>query len=153
MSTAEVVMKSAVPLSRSVFHLPADVEHLLHHYIHHVVDLMTVLPTPEGPWKSFHLPRALQSSAELAFVGKTSNAGNALFHALLTISAYNLAANHGITGQELQAQKWREVALRLRARSLTYLRGGLQPDCPPSERGKYKEVLATMLSMVTIDVG
>ncbi|KAL2393373.1 hypothetical protein ABEF93_004061 [Exophiala dermatitidis] len=139
-----------VPLGRSF--LPANFERLLHHYIHHVVDLMTVIPTPEGPWKSVHLPRALQGTAELKFLGKTSHTCNALFHALLTISAYNLAANYTITGQDLQAQKWRELALRLKARSLTFLRAGLRPESPKFERGKYKEGLAAMLSMVTIDV-
>lgn len=139
-------------LGKPILQVSPGVEHLLHHYVNHVVDLMTVISTPKGPWKSIHIPRALKGSAELAFTGKTSHACSALFHALLTISAYNLAANHSITGQDLQAQHYREMALRFKARSLTYLKAGLQPNCPVKDRGKYKEVLAVMLSMVTIDV-
>jgi hypothetical protein len=146
-------LQDHLSLGQPSLRVSAGVERLLHHYINHVVDLMTVVSTPKGPWKSVHLPRALQGSAELAFMGKTSHACNALFHALLTISAYNLAANHSITGQELQAQHCREMALRFKAQSLTYLKAGLQSNCPITERGKYKEVLAVMLSMITIDVG
>lgn len=147
-----LALYSQMKLGAAPFRMQTDVKQLLHHYVNHVVDLMTVVPTPKGPWKSVHVPRALQGSAALAIVGKTSHSCNALFHALLTISAYNLAANHDIANQELQAQSWREVAIRLKARSLAYLKACLQADCPADERGKYKEILAVMLSMVTIDV-
>jgi arginine metabolism regulation protein II len=128
------------------------VEYLLHHYTTDIVGLMTAVTTPKGPWKTVHLPRALQGCGEVAFRGTTSHARNALLHALLTISAYNLAAKHTTAGQASDAHSWREVALKHTARSLTYLKACLQSDCPISERGKYKEVLAAMLSMITIEV-
>ncbi|OKL60992.1 hypothetical protein UA08_03643 [Talaromyces atroroseus] len=150
--TTDITSISPSPTPLTPSRVPAHVEWLLHHYKTDIVDLMTAVTTPKGPWKTVHLPRALQGCGELAFRGTTSHARNALLHALLTISAYNLAANGHGQGQALDAHSWREVALKHTAQSLTYLKSCLQPGCPVSERGKYKEVLAAMLSMITIEV-
>lgn len=134
------------------FSMSTEVRYLLNHYVNNVVDVMTAVNTPKSPWKSIHLPRTLQGSGELALLGSTSHARNALLHALLAISAFNLVAHHSRATQEQQAQNWRAIALNCQARAVTCLKACLKPDCPMSKRGKYKEVLAAMLSMVTINV-
>ncbi|KAL4783778.1 fungal-specific transcription factor domain-containing protein [Aspergillus varians] len=145
--TTDISSVTTSPTPPNPFQVPDQVKYLLNHYTTDILDLMTVVPTPKCPWKTVHLPRALQGCGELAFRGTTSHARNALLHAVLTISAYNLAS-----GQALDACSWREVALNHTSRSLTYLKASLQPGCPVLEKGKYKEILAAMLSMVTIEV-
>lgn len=113
---------------------------------------MTAVNTPKSPWKSIHLPRTLQGRGELAILGSTLHAQNALLHALLTISAFNFVSHHSRATQEQQAQNLRAIALNCKARVVTYLKACLRDDCPLSKRGKYKEVLAAILSMITINV-
>ncbi len=134
------------------FSMSTEVRYLLNHYLNNVVDVMTAVNTPKSPWKSVHLPRTLQGSSELALLGSTSHARNALLHALLAISAFNLVAHHSRATQEQQAQNWRAIALNCQARAVTCLKACLKTNCPLSERGKYKEVVAAMLSMITINV-
>jgi hypothetical protein len=147
-------LDSSSPILRTIepVRLPRVVRSLLHHYINHVVDLMTAVATPKGPWKSISLPRALLGVGQLVSLGRTSHACNALYNAILAISAYNLAALHNLGHQEAEAQIWREGALKCRARAVTLLKTCLDKDCCISTRGKYKEVVAAMLSMITIDV-
>jgi arginine metabolism regulation protein II len=63
-----------------------------------------------------------------------------------------------IQGQEETAKKWCKKALYLRFRAVNLLKSCLEEDLPSSwkrkvpERPKYKELLAAMLSMITIDV-
>lgn len=136
----------------SASRIPAEVEYLLHHFTTDVVDFMTAVPTPKGPWKTVHLPRAIQGCGEVAFRGTTSHARNALLHALLAIGAYNLGAKCTTSGQTSHASSWRQVALEHTNRSIAYLKSCLQSHCAISERGKYKEVLAAMLAMITVEV-
>jgi hypothetical protein len=51
-----------------------EVRYLLSHYMNHVVDIMTVVSNLKSPWRSLHLPRALQGCGELEAVGTTCNA-------------------------------------------------------------------------------
>jgi arginine metabolism regulation protein II len=99
-----------------------------------------------------YLPRALQGYGDIAFQGTTSTARNALLHTILTIRAYNVAASRMTTGRALDSYNWQEVAMRHNAQSVTYLKACLQSDFPVSKRGKYKEILATIMSMITIRV-
>lgn len=140
------------PTPVNLSQLQSQVDYLMHHYETNIINLMTFVETSKGPWKTVHLPRALQGCGELAFRGTTSHSRNALLHALLAISSYDLAANPMVTVQSSDAPDWREIALRHTTWSLTYLKACLHADCPVLEKGKYKEILAVMTSMIIIDV-
>ncbi|UQC75404.1 uncharacterized protein CLUP02_02058 [Colletotrichum lupini] len=64
---------------------------LMHHYMHRVVNIFCVIDNAKSPWKTIHLPRAIQGAGELSVMGATSRIRNALRNALLSISAYYLS--------------------------------------------------------------
>jgi hypothetical protein len=129
-----------------------DVRFLLGHYMNHVIDIMTVVSNTKSPWKSLHLPRALQGCGELEAVGTTCNARNALINALLSISAFNLAQKHKGNQNSTEADKWNKSAQKYRFRAVNLLKVCLEEDFSAGSKVRYKEILAAMLSMVTIDV-
>lgn len=49
-------------------------------------------------------------------------------------------------------EKWQRKALQLRYKAIGLLRDSVEYDLHAKTRPKYKELLATMLSMITIDV-
>lgn len=129
-----------------------EVRYLLSHYMTHVIDIMTVVSNMKSPWKSLHLPRALQGCGELEAVGTTCNARNALINALLSISAYNLAQKFSGHQNSAEADKWSKAAQKYRFRAVNFLKICLEVDFKQPSKVRYKEILAAMLSMVTIDV-
>ncbi|KIX07431.1 uncharacterized protein Z518_02084 [Rhinocladiella mackenziei CBS 650.93] len=136
---------------RSTF-MSHDNRFLLQHYMHKVVKLFCVIDNTKSPWRSFHLPRALQSCGELGAFGATSNARNALLHAILSVSAYILVNNLTIAGQDKDIGKWSRMALQLRYKAIRLLKHSVEHDLHSKSKPKYKELLAAMLSMITIDV-
>lgn len=120
--------------------------------MHRVVRIFCVVDNAKSPWRSFHLPRALQSCGELGAFGATSNTRNCLLFALLSISAYSLANNLRLEGQTTEIEKWTRRALQLRCKAIRLLKDAVEYDLPSKARPKYKELLAAMLSMITIDV-
>ena len=67
---------------------------LMRHYAERVCHLFCVIDTVKSPWKTIHLPRALQSMGELSVTGKTTTVRSALCNALLSISAWYLSNDH-----------------------------------------------------------
>lgn len=129
-----------------------EVRYLLGHYMNHVIEIMTVVSNIKSPWKSLHLPRALQGCGELEAVGTTCNARNALINALLSISAFNLAQKFKGYNNTAEADKWNKAAQKYRFRAVNLLKICLEVDFKQPSKVRYKEILAAMLSMVTIDV-
>ncbi|KIW18942.1 hypothetical protein PV08_03231 [Exophiala spinifera] len=136
---------------RSVF-LSPDECFLMQHYVQKVVKIFCVVDNPKSPWRALHLPRALQSCGELGTLGATSNTRKCLLHALLSISAYSLANNLRLEGQNKDVDKWLRKALQLRYKAIAFLRDSVECDLHSKSRPKYKELLAAMLSMISIDV-
>lgn len=135
-----------------------DKRFLINHYVTSVVHIFSVAQNCKSPWRTLHLPRALQGSAELEATGTTPNARNALLHTVLSVSAYNLVNKYRIQGQETSAKKWCQKALQMRFRAVNLLKSCLQENLTVTSKRtfpgkpKYKELLASMLSMITIDV-
>lgn len=126
---------------------------LMHHYTNRVVYLFSVLDNPKSPWKTVHLPRALQSAGELAVQGSTSEIRNSLRNALLSISAFCLSNDHRIQAHHDESRKWAQAATCYRGKAIRHLKEAVNSGFSSESRPKYKECLATMLSMVTINVG
>ncbi|KAL2209581.1 hypothetical protein CC79DRAFT_1271400 [Sarocladium strictum] len=131
--------------------LPELERFLLNHYVHRVVHLFCVISYEKSPWKTIHLPRVLQSAGQLSLHGSTSTVRDALRNALLSISAFYLANDSRSRGCDSEAERWEEDAIMFRGRAIKLLKETVERSTPQS-RPKYKELLATMLSMITINV-
>ncbi|KXH55443.1 hypothetical protein CSAL01_05080 [Colletotrichum salicis] len=125
---------------------------LMHHYMHRVINIFCVIDNAKSPWKTIHLPRAIQGAGELSVMGATSRIRNALRNALLSISAYYFS-NVQTSDRRLRTEsKWVEAATLYRYDAIGLLKQAVEVDLHSPRRPKYKEFLATMLSMITINV-
>lgn len=125
----------------------AQSRYLLDHYIQRVIPIMTVVTHPKNPWRTIYLPRALSAIGDLISVGRTSSARNALLHALLASSAFNLKSRFP-DGSEAQKHYF-QLGVRLKSEAYIWLGDCLGRDL---SKQKYKDVVTAVLSMVTIDV-
>ena len=130
------------PRSLEPFIVPVQERLLMDHYKNRVVNLFCVVDNRKSPWKTIHLPIVLQCVGELSFGGNTTRIRNALRYALYSVSAFYLSNEYtsGLRGDE--ARKWFNAASQYRCDAIGLL----------SHRPHYKEFLATMLSMITINV-
>ncbi|KAI0487804.1 fungal-specific transcription factor domain-containing protein [Xylaria cf. heliscus] len=132
--------------------VPEQERFLLHHYMHRVVNLFCVIDNAKTPWKTIHLPRVLQSVGEMNIVGSTSVIRNALGRALLSISAFYMSNDYTSRCCVDEAKHWEDAASRLRGDAIGFLKQAVETDLYSSIRPRYKEFLATMLSMISINV-
>lgn len=126
---------------------------LMHHYITRVVHLFCALDNPKSPWKTIHVPRALLSTGELFVQGSTSPIRQSLRNSLLSISAFRLSNDYKAQSQHEEARKWSQKGTCYRLDGIKYLKNAVHVDVACESRPKYKECLATMLSMISINVG
>jgi arginine metabolism regulation protein II len=132
--------------------LPEQEQFLMHHYSHHAVNLFCVIDNRKSPWKTIHLPRALQSIGQLNVSGSSSDIRNSLRNALLSISAFHLCNDNKARYCHDDAAKWSRKAIVLRGKAIELLKNAMNEHFKNKAELKYKEFLATMLSMVTINV-
>lgn len=141
-----------IPPTLQASYLPDTERFLMHHYMHRVVNLFCVIDNKKSPWKLIHLPKALQSIGELNIDGSSTRIRDALRSALLSISAFCLS-NDGMLRQcDDDAARWAHQATRFRGRSIQLLKDAVEKDFHAATPPRYKEFLATMLSMITINV-
>lgn len=127
-------------------------QYLMRHYMNRVCHLFCALDTAKSPWKTIHLPRALQGMSELSVTGKTSRIRNALQKALFSVSAWYLSNDHGRHDASDAADSWARVAAMYGFDAIALLKQAVEFDLYRAPRPKYKEFLATMLSMITVNV-
>lgn len=125
---------------------------LMSHYSNRVVNLFCVIDNAKSPWKTIHLPRVLQCAGELSFGVTTTRIRDALRNSILSISAFYLSNDHRANHRTLEAETWGTVASRHRCDAIGLLKYAVETDLYADRRPKYKEFLATMLSMITINV-
>lgn len=131
----------------------ADLElFLMRHYTNRVCHLFCAIDTVKSPWKTIHLPRALQGMSELSVTGKTSRIRKALQKALLSVSAWYLSNDHGRHDASDAADAWARTAAMYGFDAIALLKQAVEFDLYCAPRPKYKEFLATMLSMITVNV-
>lgn len=134
-------------------YLSSELErHLMYNYSQHVVNIFCVVDNAKSPWKTIHLPRAMQCVGELSLHGSTSRVRKALRNALLSISGFFLSNKHKTGHCHSQARYWHEIASSYRFSAIGLLKSSVESDLYSESRPKYKEILATMLSMVSINV-
>lgn len=146
-SPAILTMPNDANLSR----IPPEARSLLDYYSSQIIYAMTMSPGKKPPWKIIHLPCAMGALAELMVYGEASSSAKmALFYALLSVSSFHIGlAEKNSLGR---SHYWYEKGISHKAKSEVYLRSSLDQTLPKSSRGKYKEVLMSLLSMVTIGV-
>ncbi|KAJ2988737.1 hypothetical protein NUW58_g3825 [Xylaria curta] len=125
---------------------------LLYHYMNRVVNLFCVIDNARSPWKTIHLTRVLQSAGELSIAGSTSRTRDALTKALLSISAFYMSNDYKARRLAEEARQWEDSATRFRGDAIGLLKQAVETDLYSGVRPRYKEFLATMLSMITINV-
>lgn len=132
--------------------VPFQERFLMWHYRERVINLFCVIDNAKSPWKTIHLPRVLQCSGELSFGGTTTRIRDALRNSLLSISAFYLSNEDRVHKRNDGATNWGTIASRYRCNAIGLLKCAVETDLYADEKIKYKEFLATMLSMVTINV-
>ncbi|KAF2767800.1 hypothetical protein EJ03DRAFT_365124 [Teratosphaeria nubilosa] len=123
--------------------------YLLEHYIHKVVRVFTTIDNPKSPWKIYHVPTVLRTVGELEVSGTASFVKVALLYAVLSVSAFHMA-NHCVDDSDKMT--WNTVATGKRYKATQYLNKAVDVALVQKHPVKYKEMLAAMLTMVTIDV-
>ncbi|XMA20888.1 hypothetical protein WAI453_013679 [Rhynchosporium graminicola] len=140
-----------MPNTANMSKIPPEARLLLDYYSSQVIRLMSMSPIKKPPWKTIHLPCAMGALAELLVYGEASSfAKMALFYALLSISAFHMSFGNNKDSEE--ARYWKRKGAAHKATAQEYLRSSLDGTLPKAARGKYKEILMSMLSMVTIGV-
>lgn len=131
--------------------IPAEARILLDYYSRRIIDVMSIAPAKKPPWETIHLPCAMSALAELIVYGETKSfAKMSLFYALLSVCSYHIGlANTHLTHM---SQYWCERGAFHKHKAENFLRAALTKGLPKSSRGKYKEILMSFLSMVTIGV-
>ncbi|KAH8655412.1 fungal-specific transcription factor domain-containing protein [Xylariales sp. PMI_506] len=146
-STDGLIVRSPSPS-----HMSKLEQFLLYHYSHRVVHLFCVIDNDKSPWKTIHLPRVLQSVGQLCVQGSSSTTRDALRNALLSISAFYLSNDSRSCSREEEAIRWANEAIRFQGRAIKLLKDTVEGHSSSRSSPKYKELLATMLSMITINV-
>lgn len=149
--TWEISFSPVISRPLSPGHLSGNERLLMHYYGTTVVHLFPVLDSPKSPWKTVHLPRMLQSAGEMVVDGSTSQIRAALRTTLLSVSAFYLSKHNRLLSRSDEATRWRE-AMHFHGTAMTLLKDAVNTRSTPTVRSKYKEFLATMLSMISINV-
>jgi arginine metabolism regulation protein II len=132
--------------------VPSQERFLMGHYRNRVVNIFCVIDNAKSPWKTIHLPRVLQCGGELSFGGTTTRIRNALRNSLLSISAFYFSNDLRANRRNEEAENWGTIASRYRCDAIGLLKYAVETDLYADEKPRYKEFLATMLSMITINV-
>ncbi|PLB51464.1 hypothetical protein P170DRAFT_453185 [Aspergillus steynii IBT 23096] len=125
---------------------------LMHHYMHRAVRLFCIIENKKSPWQKIHLKRALQSTGQMSVEGSTSPIQDALRNALLSISAFVLSNDNTSRERDDEAVRWVSEAMVLRGKTIKLLKDSVERGFGCSSQIKYKDYLATMLSMISINV-
>ncbi|KAF5598647.1 Component of the argr regulatory complex [Fusarium pseudocircinatum] len=125
---------------------------LLYHYAKRVLYIFCVVDHEKSPWKTIHLSRALHAVGELTVQGTTSRIQNALTSTLLATSAFLLANDNKLSHRTDEARNWRTAAENYRGKAIKLLRDAVEQEFYHESPPKYKDFLATTLSMITINV-
>ena len=141
-----------IPQPLSPKYLSPNEHLLLQYYTTRVVHIFPALDSPKSPWVTFHLPRVLQSVGEMAVRGTTSQVRAALRSTLLSISAFFLSKHMRSQSRSEESTKWETEAMHFHGAAMNLLKSAVTAKFTSNERPKYKELLATMLSMVSINV-
>lgn len=134
----EVIVR-AKSLSQNCY-MDNDHMELIHHYFHAVADLLQPAQHTRNPYKSIYFPRAIIALAA-GIYAKPTFSNSALFHALLSVSAFHL---HRRTAGEVHYEK---IGRLHRLKAVKYLQEALK-------HGSADEytTMSAMLSLASTDL-
>ncbi|KZF20051.1 hypothetical protein L228DRAFT_270806 [Xylona heveae TC161] len=124
---------------------------LIDHYRSSIATRLAPLQHLQSPWKAIHLPSAMQTIGDIALRGDSGNAGVALLFAILATSAFNLDSFGACPESTRKATAWKNIGEMFRKRAKSRLQSALREQSK-GKSSKYKELLAALLSMVTVCV-
>ncbi|KAL2842692.1 fungal-specific transcription factor domain-containing protein [Aspergillus pseudoustus] len=148
----QINFSPVVPRPLSPEHVSGNERLLMHYYSTTLVHLFPVLDSPKSPWKTVHLPRMFQGTGEMVVSGSTSQILAALRNTLLSVSAFYLSKHKRLQSRSDEELKWRREAMHYHGTGMTLLKDSVNTRSTCTVRPKYKEFLATMLSMISINV-
>lgn len=132
--------------------LTAEVKLLLNHYRANVLPFFSVLDNMRTPWRVLHFPKALQAACEHELGEPTDCPSNILLYVILTVSAYSLQNCEQKRQHRRSSQHWDGVATYYKGEALKLLQTYIGILSHERRDSDYHELLAAMLSMVTVDV-
>ncbi|KAJ5786796.1 fungal-specific transcription factor domain-containing protein [Penicillium pulvis] len=111
-------------------------------------------PTYLPPLEQFLLHHYMRrvSTGEMNIEGSTSHIQHALRNALLSISAFTLSNDSTSRGNHDEANRWANEAMIFRGKTFKLLKDSVERGFQSESSPKYKDYLATMLSMISINV-
>ncbi|KAL4878158.1 fungal-specific transcription factor domain-containing protein [Aspergillus karnatakaensis] len=148
----QINFSPVVPRPLSPEHVSGNERLLMHYYATTLVHLFPVLDSPKSPWQTVHLPRMYQGTGEMVVNGSTSQIRAALRNTLLSVSAFYLSKHNRLQSRTDEELKWRREAMHYHGTGMTLLKNSVNTRSTHTARPKYKEFLATMLSMISINV-
>lgn len=132
--------------------LTTQVKYLLNHYRDHVLPFFSVLDNAYTPWRVLHFPKVLQAACETEIAGPPEGPSNVLLYAILTISAYSLQNSEMKRTSLDSSNHWEDTATQYKGQALKLLKIHVGTQSRDRIDSEYEELVAAMLSMVTIDV-
>jgi hypothetical protein len=123
---------------------------LMHNYILNITELLQPVCHPRNPYQSIYVPNALKGSSNLVLgmnnlASELSSSNVAIFHALLSVSAFHLRGTNYTEKQPLFDQLGRFH----RAKAMQNLRMALIDETRTVDR---QATMAVILSLVSSDV-
>ncbi|VUC31674.1 unnamed protein product [Clonostachys rosea] len=123
---------------------PEDVGVLFRYYEANVITpSASFFKSRKSPWRVILLPGATQTYTGLAVWNHVSETRMAMFYSLLAISAFHLNK----TRPNDVTQHWRKRGLEAQRLAKKHLQLALQGEIQGPPRGKYKDLLMTILAM------
>ncbi|PHH50092.1 Arginine metabolism regulation protein II [Ceratocystis fimbriata CBS 114723] len=123
---------------------------LLNHYKSQMGKIFSPLRSQKPPWSILHFPRALSAFSELAVFKKINHAHAALFYAVLAVSAFNW--DNLNRSYKSKSTYWRCVGGEFWLCAKRQLELSGEAEFFGESKAKYKDILMSMLTMVTIAV-
>ncbi|KKF95609.1 Arginine metabolism regulation protein II [Ceratocystis platani] len=112
--------------------------------------IFSPLRSQKPPWSILHFPRALSAFSELAVFKKINHAHAALFYAILAVSAFNW--DNLNRSYKSKSTYWRCVGGEFWRCAKRQLELSGEAEFFGESKAKYKDILMSMLTMVTIAV-
>lgn len=124
--------------------VPPNVKYLLDHFTDRFIGVVSFTP-----WELLHIPRVMETLGELTIWKTPTHFRAALFYAVLAVSAYHIDRS---TSSRETAGHWWRVGTSHYQRAVLELGKGWEEQQGPLQKAAYKDVLTTLLTMVTVCV-
>ena len=131
-----------------------EAQYLLKHFQDHVISSMAALPFgSKSPWKILNLSAAVQTLADLTYLGKDDikHANLANFFGILACSAYHLATNPSSPSAQ-SSDRWSDIVKVTSTKAKSHIQKSLHTEFQGNRKAKYKEQLMAILTCTAFAV-